>query len=117
MVTDYAIAVRFGDNLLDYGFTSIPNLLLFNYTGLGISNQELVFILHLLSFWWGRANPYPSLGLIADRMGITWRQAHRYAHSLEEKQYLIITQRISESGRKTTNEYNFSPLLKALQQV
>jgi DNA replication protein DnaD len=115
MAADYAIAVRFGDKLLDYGFTSIPNVLLFNYTQLGISNQELVFILHLLSFWWGREKPYPSLGLIAERMGITWRQAHRYAHSLEEKQYLTITERADEFGRRSTSEYDFTPLLKALQ--
>jgi DNA replication protein len=109
------IAVRFGDDILQEGFTAVPNLLLTSYAKLGITAAELVFIQQIWTYWRTENDPYPSLTTIARNMAVSWRQAHRYAKSLARKGYLIIRERFT-SGR-ATNEYNFAPLLEALKTM
>ncbi len=108
----YSIAVRFGDAILQAGFTSIPNLVLDHYKALGMNDHELVFTIHVWRFWWTERDPYPSLRTVAEKMGVTWRQAHRYAQSLESKQLLRITHRLDDKQGRMTNEYDFSPLIE-----
>src|SRR5688500_6595895 len=79
----YKIAVRFGDQVLQAGFTSVPNLVLNHYAELGITPAEMLFTLHMWQFRWTERDPYPSLTTIAGKMDVSWRQAHRYAKSLE----------------------------------
>ena len=109
---NYAISVRFGDALLQHGFTVIPNLILDHYAQLGITHAEFVFTVHVWRYWWTERDPYPSLRTVAEKMGVTWRQAHRYAQSLESKQLLRITHRLDDQQGQMTNEYDFSPLIE-----
>lgn len=108
------ITVRFGNEILEAGFTTIPNLVLDTYHALGITPDEMMFTIHVWQFWWGRGNPYPSLGAIAERMGKSWRSVHRYAKSLEDKGYLTITARFHDGTRQTSSEYDYTPLLDAV---
>src|SRR4051812_31799730 len=64
----YKISVRFGDQILQAGFTSVPNLVLNHYAELGITPAEMMFIIHMWQFRWTERDPYPSLTTIADRM-------------------------------------------------
>jgi hypothetical protein len=50
--TAYRLAVRFGDEILQAGFTTVPNLLLRYQAVLGISSSELNFILQVWYHWW-----------------------------------------------------------------
>src|SRR5437016_14099610 len=86
----YKISVRFGDQILQAGFTSVPNLVLNHYAELGITPAEMMFTIHMWQFRWTERDPYPSLTTIADKMDVSWRQAHRYANSLKEKGFVII---------------------------
>jgi Helix-turn-helix domain len=113
--TSSKIAVRFGDDILQEGFTAVPNLLLTSYAKLGITAAELVFIQQLWTYWRTENDPYPSLTTIARNMAVSWRQAHRYAKSLARKGYLIIRERYSVG--RATNEYNFAPLLETLRTL
>jgi AcrR family transcriptional regulator len=60
------------------------------------------------------ALPHPSIQRIADTMGVNRVQIYRYAKSLEEKGFLIITQRFDERNQQQTNEYDFTPLIEAV---
>src|SRR3712207_4905542 len=62
------LSVRFGDDLLQEGFTAIPNLVLNYYRELDIVLQEMMFIIHIWQYWWSEKDPYPSLAVIAERM-------------------------------------------------
>ena len=110
----YNISVRFGDEIMQAGFTAVPNLLLNHYAELGISPTEMVFIVHIWQYWWTDRDPYPALKSIADKMGTSLRQARRYAESLKDKQLLKVRERRMPELGQVTNEYDFSPLLRAL---
>lgn len=113
----YKISVRFGDQILQAGFTSVPNLVLNHYAELGITPAEMMFIIHMWQFRWTERDPYPSLATIADRMDVSWRQAHRYAKSLEQKGFLTIKSRQEPGRGQVTSEYDFEPLLKAVLEL
>jgi DNA replication protein DnaD len=113
--TKWSLSVRFGDDLLTAGFTAAPNLILDHYAELGITAAEMMFCLHIWQFWWRGADPYPSLATIAERMGIKHRQAQNYTKSLRDKGFLRTETRIIDGVGKSTNEYDFEPLLNAIR--
>lgn len=115
--SSYKIAVRFGDQVLQAGFTSVPNLVLNHYAELGITPAEMLFTIHMWQFRWTERDPYPSLTTIADKMDVSWRQAHRYATSLKDKGFLIIKSRQEPGRGQVTSEYDFEPLIKAVLKV
>src|SRR4051794_32133875 len=78
------ISIRFGDAVLDAGHTSVPNLVLDNYVELGLSAAQMMFAIHVWQHWWTERNPHPSLERIAQKMGVTRRQARNYAQRLKE---------------------------------
>ncbi len=110
----YRLSVRFGQEILAKGHTAIPNLVLNYYVKLGISGSELLFTIHVWQHWWSDRDPYPSLRTIATRMGISVRQAKRYVESLEAKGYLRVVERFLSDGSQTTNEFDYSPLIRAV---
>ena len=114
MTPDSPISVRFGDRILERGFTAIPNLVLDTYSQLGISESEMLFIIHVWQYWWNEKNPYPSLSAIAQKMGTTRRTTRRHVESLKRKGLLIVRERVGSGIGKMTNEYDFSPLIEAV---
>lgn len=114
---DNRIVVRFGDRMLEAGHTAVPNLVLRHYAGLGLSPAELVFVLEVWTFWWSERDPYPSLGTIAERMGISRRQARNYVHSLKERGYLLVNERVAPGRGQLTSEYDFGPFLEAIRKL
>jgi len=108
------IHVRFGDEILQHGFTTVPNLVLDHYSQLGISPSEMMFIIHVWQYWWTEKNPYPSLKSISSKMSISHRQMKNYVRSLKDKGYLIVNERIVPGVGRLTSQYDFSPLIQAV---
>jgi hypothetical protein len=113
----YKLTVRFGDEILQAGFTTVPNLLLRYQAELEITSAELNFILQVWYHWWDQKDPYPSLGAIGDRMASSRRQVRRYSESLRLKDYLVVRERKAEGLGQVTSEYDFSKLLEKLRQL
>src|SRR5215217_2204273 len=113
----YKLAVRFGDEILQAGFTTVPNLLLRYQAKLDISSAELNFTLQVWYHWWDQKDPYPALGTIAERMGQSRRQIRRYSEALREKGYLVVRERRANGLGQLTSEYDFSPLLDQLRDL
>ncbi len=65
----YRLAVRFGDEILQVGFTTVPNLLLRYQAVLGISSSEFNFILQVWYHWWDQKDPYPPLAPLPSGSG------------------------------------------------
>lgn len=112
-----SISVRFGDPILQAGFTAVPNLILDYYAELGISLPEMMFSIHVWQYWWTKDLPYPSLQQIAPKMGIERRQISRHVESLKKKGYLKVTERQLPGQGQVASEYDFSPLLQAVLQL
>ena len=70
-----------------------------------------MFIVHLMQHKWNDAAPFPSMGRIAKRMGISPTAARSLARSLEKKGYL---HREGQPGR--TNLYHLRKLFRALEE-
>jgi hypothetical protein len=113
----YSIAVRFGNEVLQAGFTSAPNLVLKHYAKLGITPAEMMFTIHIWQYWWTEKDPYPSLKAIAAMMAVSLRQVHNYAASLRKKGYLNVKQRYEPGLGQMTSEYDFSALIQAVVQL
>jgi hypothetical protein len=113
----YRLAAKFGDPILDGGHTAIPNLLLEHYTTLGITLQQMLFIIHIIQFKWDPRDPYPGMQTIARRMGMSVRQMQRYEHELISKGRLVVTARHSADGKQLTNEYNFAGLMERVLTI
>lgn len=110
------LTVRFGDDMLRAGYTSVPNLVLRHYAALGVTNNEMMFTIHVWSFWWSEQKPFPAYKTIGERMGLEWRAIQRYAKSLEGKGLLRITPRVDASGANTSAELDFDPLIRAIRE-
>ena len=109
------IAVRFGDDLLQEGFTTVPNLVLRYYAYLNIPPAEMLFIIHVWQFWWTDKDPYPSLPTIAAQLDISRRQAQKYVASLKAKGYLVVRDRYQKGLGQLSSEYDFSGLLRVIR--
>ena len=74
----YRLAVRFGVEIMEDGFTSVPNLVLNHYAALGITGAEMLFIIHVWQFWWSeREKPHPPTRSLAERGTICGRSSGR----------------------------------------
>ena len=77
---------KWGQALDPAGFQAFPNLLLTQQQTLGLSNTDLVVLLHLNRRWWTRdEDPFPRPARIATQMGIHRRSVERCLKRLEEK--------------------------------
>lgn len=128
-LAETSLEARWGDIILDAGHTAIPNLLLELYTELGISNHEMMFIIHIFNYRWSKKNPYPALQTIATKMGATRRNVRRYVSRLktmtyqtdEEKEaeiqtmpFLVVKERYRTDQGQLSNLYDFSGLTAAV---
>lgn len=105
---------RWGQNkeLFNEGFIVVPNRFFQRYASLrpqALSPGEALFILHLMTFKWEAAAPYPSYGTLAKRMGVTDKMARRYAQRLQKKGYLMRLFR-----KRAPNRFDLTGFFRAL---
>jgi len=108
--------VRWGNHeeLFFDGFLVVPYKFLRSYAALRppLSNGEVLFILHLMSFKWEEAAPYPSYKTLARLMGVDEKTVQRHAQSLCRKKYLY---RIFQP--QGTNRFDLTKLFAALAKA
>lgn len=106
------ISHRWSARLASGGWTPVCDYFLRNYHRLKISHSEAMVIIHLMSFKWDAAAPFPALKTIATRMGITAPSVRTHLRSLEKRQYL---KREMQTGR--TNLFYLDGLFEALEEL
>jgi len=92
------------------GYTKIPNLLIAAIGRLGITQEEAVLIVAVLSFQYDEEKlPRPGIRRLADMLGLSERSIRRSADALVAKGYL-------SKGRAYRNAivWDFQPLFDAL---
>lgn len=66
---------KWGNSVLDLGFTIIPSLLLKAQARLNLSAQELVVLLQIIDHWWDAEHwPFPGKKALAERLNLTTKQ-------------------------------------------
>ena len=74
---------------LNEGYVAVPRVLLRHQHDLGITSEEVVLLLNLLSSWWTEDDhPYPAVSTLAHRIGTTTRTVQRNLRSLEAKGFI-----------------------------
>lgn len=110
------VSLRWGIPWLDGGYTVVMNLMLTHYQEVGITNTEMMFIVHLASFAFESENGEcrPSVTqTIRERMGYRSNEGVlKVQHSLEEKGMIEVTRRPGQ-----TSLYDLSPFAKAIEKV
>lgn len=111
-MADHSLAARWGDDLLDAGFGTIPYAILDALPHLGITAEEFLFIIHVFRFKRDERNPYPSVETLARNMSKSTRTVQTYMSSLESSGYLKRIFRPNQSS-----ELDFSGLLNAVRKL
>ena len=107
--------IQIWGDILDAGFTSVPNILLRYRANLGIKPKHLSLIIDIMSFKWDKDSPFPSYSTLAHRAGIEERSIKRITQDLEELNLLIKDPRFDEeTGAQITTIFDFRPLIKKL---
>ena len=117
---DRSFAARYGRVVLRRGVAAVPRAIFTYQAELGISPQQMWFIVYILSFQWSTELPYPSLRKMAQNTGYSERQIHRIKDGLVSAGYLRVVERGGVDGvdgsdhANTTSAYDFTELLKTL---
>ena len=109
---------KWGEPLLDEGYTVIPNLFLKNLAKLDLSTLESLVIIQLLVFEYiADRKPFPSLVTIAQRCNVSTKSVKRALKSLAEEKKLVEWKRRINSKGQASNEYDLTNLKKRLYSL
>jgi DnaD and phage-associated domain len=104
----------FTQALLFSGTASVPRYLLNHYNDLGISNQEMLLIIHILSDL--DTNTNPSLDILAQRMKMTNTEVENMVENLRERNLISVEQHWNNSEQCWYNNFSFIGLIEELAE-
>ena len=109
---------KWGKAVMDLGYSTIPSLIFRAQARLGLSPIQLALLLHLVDYWWKRAQmPFPSKATLAERMNLSPRQIQRYLTDLEDGGFIQRVERFAGHKGQQSNEYNLNGLVRKLQKL
>lgn len=79
----------------------------------GLSSTEAMLVIQLMAYKWDERDPYPTVGTLAKRMGLTPRHVRDTLKTLQERGYVARVPR----ERGGANRYDLSGLFKALEAM
>ena len=107
--------VQIWGEILDEGFTSVPNILLKYRSKIGLKPKHIMLIIDIMSYKWDVGYPFPSYSTLSQKSGIEERSVKRITQDLEELGLLVKTPRFdNETGAQTTTVFDFRPLVTRL---
>lgn len=113
---------KWGEEVARRGFAQVPNYLLLLNQFLDkehrLSPVELLIVLQLVGNWWRKGDlPFPSMGTLAVRCGVSDRQIQRAINRLVAGGFITRTKRRGHKGIIASNAYDLEPLVKLLGLV
>ena len=115
------IAEKWGVPVAGRGFAQIPNYLLLLNQFLDrdhrLSPVELLVLFQLAGSWWRKDSmPFPSMGTLAVRCGVSERQIQRAINQLVKLKLIERVNRRSK-GIIASNAYDLAPLVDILAEI
>ncbi|UYZ11713.1 DnaD domain protein [Brevibacillus sp. WF146] len=101
--------------LLQEGATSVSNLLLKMYKRMSLSDEEMMLIIHLLSFQ-QEGNRFPTLQELEERMSLTPARLIQTLQKLLKEEWIRIDEYIDQQTGLRHEQYNLTPLYRKLYQ-
>lgn len=109
---------KWGKAVISTGYTVLPTIVLRYQQRLKLKPLEINILLHLLSYWWQKDNlPHPGKNSLAVAVGVVPSTVRRCIKRLENAGYIQRIPRHTSRHGSTTNKYDFSGLIKALQPL
>jgi predicted transcriptional regulator len=100
--------------LMTAGWNALPSVIIEKQEALGLDAIDMNIILHLSNYWWRRDNlPHPSVGTIANAIGVKPRTVQKRIAALHAVGLLTRTERRYPGQGSKTNLYSFEGLIKA----
>jgi DNA-binding MarR family transcriptional regulator len=114
-----ALAKKWGNRTVRFGWTAIPNLLLERQQALKLDAVDLNILLVLMKHWWEEDRlPYPSKRKIAETIGRDGSTVQKHIRKMEEAGLLERkVRKYSATGSQTSNEYDLKGLITALDKL
>lgn len=110
--TDHSFTKTWSPEIERFGFTQIPNQLITCQGRLGLHDGELVTLIQLAKFRFGKKGKvYPAINTLASYTGKSYTTVQKRLKALEEKGFI---RRKRNSG--TSSNYDLSPLAAILYQ-
>lgn len=107
---------KWGDKLIEAGYTILPSTLITRQKALGLEPIHINILLVLFTYWWTADSlPYPSKKTMAEIIGVDESTIRRRIAEMEGWKFIKRVQRRVEHDRNQTNIYDFSGLIEALQ--
>ena len=105
-------------------FCAVPSYFLANYSRIkphegaaGLTSTEALLIIHLLDFKWTKDAPFPSVGNLAARLGISDRAVRDAMKRLEGLGLIKREARTHASGGRSSNKFHLDGLFKRLEKM
>lgn len=100
-------------NLLLQGSVSVPVLLLQEYKQVGLTEKEVMILIHLINFQEKECNPLPSIQLLESRMHMSYEEISNTLHRMVQQGFLELEDVMDENGLQS-ERYSLAPLYRQL---
>jgi DNA-binding MarR family transcriptional regulator len=108
---------KWGKAVMSHGYCILPSMLLQAQGRLAVNAQEMMVLLHLVEHWWrSDSKVFPAMKILAERVGLSTKQVQRHIKALEDQKLVKRKERYS-AGRRTSNEYDLSGLVRKLKAI
>lgn len=115
------IVTKWGNEILDRGFTLIPNVMIDNLEKIKLRDKHIIIIITLIRYGQGKKHAYPGQETLAKKTGYNKKTIMRAVKELKNMGYLKVCKRYlkpeNRNPRRTSNLYDFTGLLKKLEEV
>jgi len=112
------LSQKWGKTAITAGFTALPNVVFRNAKQLGLTNMDVVLILHLASYWWTPGeDPWPSKAKLAADLDVDPRTIQRCVQRLEKMGYVNRIYRKADAGDNLSNKYNLDGLVAEAEKL
>lgn len=107
---------KWGDKLIDAGYTILPSILITRQKALGLEPIHINILLVLFTHWWTADNlPYPTKKRMAEIIGVDESTIRRRIAEMEKWKFISRVQRRVEKDKNLPNIYDCTGLIVALQ--
>jgi hypothetical protein len=115
---EHGFAQRLSPLIAACGVVAVPALLVRHQARLHLSNAEVIYLLHVLSYRWdGTHWPWVAVSAVAEAVGAHADIVRRWKSSLQTKGYLVCKPRIVPGVGRRADEHDLSGLFAALEAL
>ena len=115
---EHGFAQRLSPLIAACGVVAVPALLVRHQARLHLSNAEVIYLLHVLSYRWDSTRwPWVAVSAVAEAAGAHPDIVRRWKSSLQTKGYLLCRPRIVPGVGRRADEHDLSRLFAALEAL